>query len=366
MDRFQKIWPAIAPSLTIGVPALLLGVSLALLYRAAKPKPIPGIPYNVASAQNLLGDVSYMKAHIKDSEGTFITYIVQLMQTLNTPIVQVFIRPFSKPLVVMGDFHEAHDILIHRHKDFDRSDSLGDLVKGLAPDHHIHLKTNDAWKRQRRLVQDLMTPSFLHKVASPALHSKVSVLIHLWREKSRAADGKPWPAADDVNHVALDAVTAFAFGEDSDHSATRPALQALRALGPERLSALRRGESSENGQDQPMQFPRGEDDELLRSVLNLTETVGEVQGNPWPALTWAWIMRRPRVKRAVAVKEAYINKALTEAVRRVRDGEKPRSAVDYMVTNETKLADKDGRTPDYFSRVMVDEVRFCPLSLSFP
>jgi cytochrome P450 len=148
------------------------------------------------------------------------------MQSLNTPIIQVFIRPFSKPLVVMEDFHEAHNVLIHQSKDFDRSDSLGDLVKGLAPDHHIHLKTDDAWKRQRRLVQDLMTPTFLHKVAGPALHANVGRMVDLWRDKARIAEGRPWHAADDINHVALDAMTALPLARAS--TTARPARRSRR------------------------------------------------------------------------------------------------------------------------------------------
>jgi hypothetical protein len=107
----------------------------------------------------------------------------------------------------------------------------------------------------------------------------------------------------------------------------------------------------------------------LEAILELTETVGEVQGNPCPAVMWAWVMRRPRIKRAVRIKEAYIMKELTSAVRRLTgldgQGHAVRSAVNHMVVSETKLAEKDGRAPDYFSRVMIDEVNNdAPPSLS--
>ena len=58
--------------------------SLRLLYHLALPRPIPAIPYNEESARKLLGDISGMTPHIKNAK----------------------------------------------------------LVKGLTPDHHIHLQTN--------------------------------------------------------------------------------------------------------------------------------------------------------------------------------------------------------------------------------
>ncbi|KAJ8063549.1 hypothetical protein OCU04_007421 [Sclerotinia nivalis] len=332
-----------------------IAVSFLWLYRLALPNPIPGIPYDESSAQRLLGDVPNMVSHISKRDGTFITYIMELMKTLDAPLIQVFIRPFSKPLLILADFREAHDILIHR-KEFDRSPSLGDLVKGLAPDHHIHLKTNTAWKTQRRLVQDLMTPSFLHNVAGPAIHQHASVLIDLWRAKSTIADGIPFAANDDINHVALDAVMAFAFGEDFNHGMTRPNLDAVERLDKNAVETLK---NKDNGGVESIEFPKGEVDEVIQATLDLTDTVGEVQGNPFPMLTWAWVMRKSKVKKAVEIKENYIISELSDSVERLGGGKKGvvKSAVDHLVVRETGLAEKDRRAPNYISRVMIDEVR---------
>ncbi|KAI3329672.1 cytochrome P450 monooxygenase [Ustulina deusta] len=332
---------------------ILLAVALVWLYRLALPKPIPGIPYKKASSKNLLGDVPFMMDHMAKTEGgTFITYILETMKSLDSPLIQVFIRPFSKPLLILGDFPEAHDILIRR-KQFDRSHTLGDLVLGLAPDHHIHLHTGDAWKSQRRLVQDLMTPSFLHDVAGPVMHRNVATMIELWRTKSRIADGRPWKAADDVNQMALDAVTAFAFGEDFEHSATEPALLAVQEMSKETLAEI-----EGKGKNDVVDFPKGEEDEVLRSIRELTETVGDVQGNPSPTLTWFITTKKPRVRRAIRIKEQCVAEELKNGVRRLEEtsGRVIKSAVDQMIVREKSLAEKDGRAPDHFSRVMVDEI----------
>lgn len=354
IDRLigQELQSHVSSILSVPLILIVVAFSLRLLYRLALPRPIPGIPYNEASARKLLGDVPGMTSHIKNSEGTFITYIMESMKTLNAPLIQVFIQPLSSPLLILADFREAHDILIHR-KDFDRSPSLGDLVKGLTPDHHIHLQTNAAWKTQRRLVQDLMTPSFLHNVAAPVIHQHALLMIDMWRAKSRIANGRPWAGNDDINHVALDAVMAFSFGADFKHSMTRPNLDAITRLDSRAVDKLGRGD-----RDVAVEFPRGEIDELIQATLDLTETVGQVQGNPLPALTWAYVNRTPKIKRATKIKEDYIMKELRDAVERLEGGGEAvvKSAVDHLVLREKELADKDDRVPAYFSRVIVDEV----------
>lgn len=163
-------------------------------------------------------------------------------------------------------------------------------------------------------------------------------MIELWRAKSRIADGRPWAGNDDINHVALDAVMAFAFGEDFKHSMTRPNLDAVRRLDSRAVDKLRRGD-----RDEAVEFPKGEIDELIQATLNLTETVGEVQGNPMPALTWAYVNRKPKIKRATKIKEDYIMKELRDAAKRLNGGEKEvvKSAVAHVVLREKELAERD-------------------------
>ncbi|KAI0201517.1 hypothetical protein F4808DRAFT_459646 [Astrocystis sublimbata] len=257
-----KLFAATHPSFTYAVGAgLVLSLSLLLLYRAALPKPLPGIPYNASSARNMFGDVPAMLSHIANEDGTFISYLINSLEKLDAPLVQVFIKPFGKPLLILSDYQEASHMMINRTKEFDRSTSSGDLVRGLGPDHHIHLKTTPAWRAQRRLVQDLMTPSFLTNVAGPALYEKASTLLDLWSAKAKVAGNRPWAAGKDIDNVALDAVMAFAFGKrfSEAHSATLPALKAVREMGHADIVALQgSGEA-----DEPVSFPVYEEDKLL-------------------------------------------------------------------------------------------------------
>lgn len=93
--------------------------------------------------------------------------------------------------MVLADFREAQEVLGARGRDFNQSSSLGDLVRGTGPDHHVLLKTDETWKSQRRIIQDLATPSFLHKIAGPVVSHSMTVLLDMCREKARIADGRP-------------------------------------------------------------------------------------------------------------------------------------------------------------------------------
>ena len=339
----------------------LSALALYLIYRRALPQPLAGIPYHATSARKLFGDVPGMLIHIAQDKGTFITYLVNSIHQLNAPLVQVFIKPFSKPLLILSDYREAHDIMTRRTKEFDRSTSSGDLVRGLGPKHHIHLKTTAVWRAQRRLVQDLMTPAFLNDVAGPAIHQNACVMVELWRAKSNLAAGRPWSATGDIDQVALDAVLSFAFGSGfgERHSSIRPALAAIR-----KLSSLDLNTSSI---DAPVEFPSGDVDEVIRATLELVATVEQVQGSPLPDLKWAFVNSLPRIRRATKIKEKYIKHELTDAIQRLANSstEHVKSAVDHMVFRERMLAEKDGRRADFYSRVMMDEVRkFCFLLMT--
>ena len=335
---------------------LLAALLLHILYHLALPKPIPGIPCNESSARKLLGDVPAMVSHMAQTGGTFTTYVTSTLRSLNAPLVQVFIRPFSKPLLILADFREAYDILACR-SDFDRSSFTGALVKPLAPDHHVHLKTNSVWRAQRRLIQDLMTPSFLYNVAGPVIHQKADEVIELWRAKSRIAEGRPWEAGEDMNHLALDATLVFTYGQDFRYSAIKPALERIKALDAKVVETLRgKGE-----QDDPVGFPGGQVDEILQATLDLTAAVEEVQGSPLPSIKWAYVMQKPRIKRAKKTKECSIREELEDAFERLMRAKEEKvvvtSAVDHMILREKTLAERDRREPEYGSRVMIDEVR---------
>ncbi|TDZ40087.1 Cytochrome P450 monooxygenase TRI13 [Colletotrichum spinosum] len=326
-------------------------------YRWALPKPIPTIPYNVSATRNLLGDIPSLANAMKGS-GEFNLWLMKQAEKHRSPLFQVFIRPFGKPTLVLCDFREAQDVLMRR-KDFDRSTGTGDLLEGVGPKHHIHMKTGPEWKQHRRLLQDLMSPAFLNQVAGPTVYKGVRRLIDLWNDKARLARGRPFVAETDIYYAALDAVLAFTFGDGFPHSAIEPLMDAAKNLGPEDVQRLGGGGGGGGGGG-AVAFPVGECDERITASLEVTECIRHMIGSPVPRLKWKLVERRPEVRRAIQVKNDYVLEEIGKALRRIEEHgdeeSKVLSAVELVVLREKKLAEHEGRQPDFFSRTMIDEV----------
>jgi len=99
--------------------AVLLTLSYAL-YRWALPRPIPGIAHNKDAAKSILGDAPEALRFSEHSE--IVTWMKETMIKLDEPMIQVFMKPLSKPWVVVADYREAQDVCSRRTREFDRSE----------------------------------------------------------------------------------------------------------------------------------------------------------------------------------------------------------------------------------------------------
>lgn len=88
--------------------SILAGVLLLAGYvisRALTPKPLPGIPYDAASAGRLFGDVPDLLKHQAKTQET-LSFLGKKCVELRSPIIQVFFRPLGRPWVVIADSQE--------------------------------------------------------------------------------------------------------------------------------------------------------------------------------------------------------------------------------------------------------------------
>ena len=138
--------------------------ALALLYRAALPKPIPGIPYNHDSARSVLGDIPSIVKWKKDTRETF-SWMTFQCKKLNSPMVQIFAKPFSKPWIIVVDARECQDVLVRRSREFDRATFTTDVVQPILREHFFPMPSGPKQRAHRALLADLMTPAFLNEVS---------------------------------------------------------------------------------------------------------------------------------------------------------------------------------------------------------
>jgi hypothetical protein len=117
--------------------AALLSVTVVLyaLYQWLLPNPVPGIAYNPEATRSLLGDAADMIKEVSVT-GEFRVWCAKQVKRMNSPICQVFIRPFGKPWILLADFRESKDILMRR-KEFDKSSFLSDGMACMGAFHGI-------------------------------------------------------------------------------------------------------------------------------------------------------------------------------------------------------------------------------------
>jgi hypothetical protein len=330
------------------VPLVVVcGIFLYVTYLRLLPKPIPGIPYNKSATRSLFGDIPAMMSYMSRTQEIW-PWVVE--QTINhqSPIVQVFARPFSKPWVVIADHREAQDILLRRTKEFDRADFTADIFTGLIPDMHISFKSSERrFKLHRNLLKDLMTPAFLHDVAALQIYANNETFVKLWEHKARLAQGHAFRADQDIYNTSLDVIFATTFGLDVKNSNSQAQLQYIRSVEVKVPPSL----------EDPLEFPHSKTPATFEAITTLTDSLETCIKAPFPRFAH-WVLRQmPYMRKARADKEKLFTDMITESVARVTLGQQAkRSALDDVLLRETAAAKKEGRPPIYSSRVIYDEV----------
>lgn len=269
---------------------------------------------------------------------------------LNSPVTQIFIRPFlSKPWVIITDSREAQDILLRRTREFDRGEIFGHPFRIVVPHAGAGHRTTSHWRESRRLMADTMSPGFLRNVAGPHNHSDVRSVIQLWKAKGAAAKGRPFDIASDLEEVMNDSIFAVAFG------VSRGGIDAkLEALSYPPAKEIVHGHEI-------IVFPTA-----TRSAVY--EDIGKVLGSPEIALkspfgAWhlAFALRfYPKLRLAVKRKDRFIQQMLDEAwekFNRPTSSETDvKSAAEFLIAREVAQSRKSGRKTQYDSPMVKDEL----------
>ncbi|GJC80907.1 cytochrome P450 monooxygenase TRI13 [Colletotrichum liriopes] len=244
-----------------------------------------------------------------------------------------------------------------RRKEFDRSDMTIDLLSGEIPQFHINLKTGPEWKGHRRLLQDLMTPQFLNRVAAPNIYTSATNLVDLWKMKARIADGRTFSAEQDIFFTALDAVLDFGFSDSYPHRALKPQLESLRSLEDRPVKSAHGLPASTD----PAEFAVVQPHESIQAILVAGDLVQEVADSGFVKLAWWWKRLQPQASKLIKMRSEFVKEQATLAMNKLHqdtDEENEswvKSAVELIMQRERKFARKEGRDPVYWSPAMKDE-----------
>ena len=136
-------------------------------------------------------------------------WICEQNAKLQSPIIQLFVRPLGKPFIAISDWRETEDVMLKRNEyligvtSFEICLGLScqcqpnEITSGLScfevtcnyvvidgsPRTFAHIKTNEVYWQHRNLMSSAMSTSFLGSVAASQFHDKALDLISRWKQK---------------------------------------------------------------------------------------------------------------------------------------------------------------------------------------
>ncbi|KAH7468403.1 hypothetical protein FOMA001_g15745 [Fusarium oxysporum f. sp. matthiolae] len=282
------------------------------------PKPIPGIPYNENAVKSFMGDIPELRDAPNRRE-----WWAQQPARHESPIVQVFMRPFDAPWVFVADYFEASDICMRRLKEFDRSD----------------------FKKNKELIRDLMAPTFLQQASAPEIHDKFSSLLKLWGRKLEISGGRPFDIAQDIHNSALDIILGASFGIDSGDGQIGRHLEKLKAR------------TVSGGRDDLFEFEDVPIDEEQSCFTTIADSVGLSMRSPLPTIHhFLYRNLSSKMRRARAGRDRLRDREIAKSIERRESGQPQRCALDNMLAREDVIAEKEGRKPNYRSQTIMSEL----------
>lgn len=324
-------WRLIAAGLV-----LLIASGIFALYRAALPRWYPEIPHHPASTRRLFGDLPRLISHAKDSGGQVLDWMGYQTIEIGSPIVQLSVKPFNPPYIVIDDYPTAEHILNKRLKELDKGRAVSEFFQLLVTKGSLILPTDDAWKFQRRAWQGTMSASFLNNVAAPYLHRAFTNLVDLWSQKGSLAAGHPFEASKDIPRATLDAIFSVAYGEELGSVAS--SLEMLTKTPNPSLPADR---------DEPVEFAHGELPPLAWAIESLINTI--LPHAPSVTLRNLYLSFTPTVRKAKKLKDRFVEDKIREfrskgvQKKHTDSGEgNATCAMDYVIEKEIATYEKGG------------------------
>ncbi|GKU11352.1 unnamed protein product [Fusarium langsethiae] len=329
-----------SPSTRFLAGALLLVGFVYTIYRSILPRPLDGIPYNVAATKRIFGDLPDVRAY-----GSLTDWLAIQAVKHQSPLFQTFIRPMGKPWVVVADHYEAAEVCTHRLKEFDRGSASTAVFNCVVPGSHITLEShNPQFKKNKELVRNLMTPTFLSEVSAPEIYDKFSRLVELWSLKADYADGRLFAASRDIHNAALDIIVCASFGIDTQDT------QLVKEI--DQLSTA--SESDDDGEISFKDVPLSEE---LSAMTTLSESIAKVIKTPSPPFFhFLYSKLSSNMRNAFALTRKLQRREVANGIKRRQNGEAMKCALDEISVREEATAKKEGRAPDYYSQTITSEL----------
>lgn len=276
--------------------------SLFIIYlmRRLYPRPYPGIPYNRLSAKTITGDlpelISLIKANNEFSDNLFTI----TTRKLGTPIAQMLMPGFQKPLIIIDDPREVEDICVRRNTEFDIAPMEVEISGRMFPNSPLSQYTTPELRSHKRRWADTVSHEFIRATVSRLAYKATLELVELWRLRASTIKDEPFMALDDLENSTLDTSLAITAAEE----------------GGMTRSEIAKLQRQIDGDDTPVEAPRGLF--IKRELLYLTDTIARNTLSPSPK--WAQILTTltPRFRKSRRTITSEVGRAIDAAVQRLQ------------------------------------------------
>ncbi|RYP42971.1 hypothetical protein DL768_010149 [Monosporascus sp. mg162] len=238
-------------------------------------------------------------------------------QKLGTPLAQLLFPGIRKPLIILEDPREIEDIVVRRHKEFDKALMAVDIFPPMFPHASLSQYTAPELKAQKRLWADVMGADFLRKAAAANIYKATLELLELWRLKaSTVYKDQPFSVHEDFQNAALDAIWVTVVGEEP--GVTRYEIKRLQ----NQIAGTNRD------LDEPL--PRGSF--LKEEVAYIGQAIARNSSSPFPKWSQKPETYTPRYHKFRATVSAEIGLAMGKAVDRFHHLEMGKLEADELDT----------------------------------
>ncbi|KAG6023414.1 hypothetical protein E4U40_003969 [Claviceps sp. LM458 group G5] len=315
-------------------------------YTRILPKPIPGIPYN--EDIGIFGDLPALLKAMKS--GSIRPWLWAMPRKHNSPITQVLMSPFSKPFVILSDYYESYDILVHRTKEFDRASLHIDEFQPFIPDHRVAMISSDPrLKANKELVKGLMSPGILSSNA-PIIYENTRHLIDLWKTKMDAAQGRPFAALQDLRELSWELTSTLVFGVDEGRKVLEPDRDYLSSKG---------SSASWTDAANTVCFARPPLSPEVQALTVMTKFMQFTTSSFAPHLQ-VWILKRTKWRKYFQRKEKLLSDEINKSVERLfdasGDSSRRKTVIDHLLERELVVAKKSESRPNFHKPSIRDEV----------
>lgn len=339
-----------------GLLALALAAVLLRLYHTATHRrPYPSIPYNRAATRQLFGDLALLNAEAQRVRNPA-RMTAASFAALQSPIIQLFLAPFWRPLVFVNDTREVEDLLQNRSRDFDKALAIVEPFRPIVPGASICKVKGPLWVAQVRLWSDVISVGYLRDVAAPLMHAAAGELVELFKAKAEVGGGRPFWVAEDFKIATFDVIWKAMLGTD------------LHGLRNEREAVIREagGIAQEESKDAPAEMATAPKCEEWNAGMYFMGVIPATAMNPWPRVAHFFDSLTPTYRKHWVIKNRLKKECFeSSSARLAKEGaseKKDVCALDRALRRFAKVSPKDVYKPT--TDDMYDELLLLLMSVS--